>query len=346
MVDAGRDEPTGIRLRSPDASEAAAIADVLNACAEADVGAPDSNEVEVRRMWTVGHIDLATDAWVAESIGEGHSALAGYVQVEIAGPGGEPWIDGYTHPSFRGRGIGARLLRAAETRARTAAAATGSLDPPVARHGAGAGTNGVRFLESQGYRAIRTSLRMRVDMERSPSAPAWPEGITVEGFERGRDEERFHACLEDAFRDHWGWTARPLAEWVKHKITAEADFDGSLWFRAMDGSDVAGAIIGRPRAPEDADSAWIGDLGVRREWRRRGVGLALLVHEFGELYRRGARAVMLSVDGESLTGATRLYERAGMRTVQRIDIFEKALTNREETGATRESPTRRTQASR
>ncbi len=59
---------------------------------------------------------------------------------------------------------------------------------------------------------------------------------------------------------------------------------------------------------------WVNLLGVRRPWRRRGVALALLQHSFREFYARDRRKVGLGVDAQSLTGATRLYEKAGMRS--------------------------------
>ena len=56
------------------------------------------------------------------------------------------------------------------------------------------------------------------------------------------------------------------------------------------------------------DRLWQIDL-----WRKRGLGLALLRQAFAEFYRHGWTQVGLDVDSESETGATRLYERAGMR---------------------------------
>jgi len=64
---------------------------------------------------------------------------------------------------------------------------------------------------------------------------------------------------------------------------------------------------------------------VRRPWRRKGLGLALLLHSFGEFYRRGRRRVGLGVDAQSLTGATRLYEKAGMRVARVYNTYEKEL---------------------
>jgi GNAT superfamily N-acetyltransferase len=64
---------------------------------------------------------------------------------------------------------------------------------------------------------------------------------------------------------------------------------------------------------------------VRRPWRKHGLGLALLHHAFGEFYRRGTREIGLGVDAQSLTGATRLYERAGMHALLHYDSYEKEL---------------------
>jgi ribosomal protein S18 acetylase RimI-like enzyme len=73
------------------------------------------------------------------------------------------------------------------------------------------------------------------------------------------------------------------------------------------------------------DIGWIRSLGVRRRWRRKGLAMALLHHSFGEFYRRGKRSVGLGVDSENPTGATRLYERAGMHIAEVFDLCEKEL---------------------
>ncbi len=70
---------------------------------------------------------------------------------------------------------------------------------------------------------------------------------------------------------------------------------------------------------------WVATLGVRRNWRRQGIALALLHHSFGEFYRRGVRKVGLGVDAGSLTGATRLYEKAGMHVASQFDKYEKEI---------------------
>jgi mycothiol synthase len=66
-------------------------------------------------------------------------------------------------------------------------------------------------------------------------------------------------------------------------------------------------------------------LGVRRPWRRRGLGLALLRETFGLFYDRGEGRVGLGVDAENPSGATRLYERAGMHVEAEHQTWEKEL---------------------
>jgi mycothiol synthase len=136
--------------------------------------------------------------------------------------------------------------------------------------------------------------------------------------------------VRDSFRDHWGYVESPFEEefeqW-KHHMENDDGFEPSLWFLAMEGDQVAGISLCREKANDDEDMGWVSTLGVRRPWRKRGLGLALLQHSFVDLHRRGKKRVGLGVDAESLTGATRLYEKAGMKPdpQRQYSIFEKEL---------------------
>jgi ribosomal protein S18 acetylase RimI-like enzyme len=70
----------------------------------------------------------------------------------------------------------------------------------------------------------------------------------------------------------------------------------------------------------------VGQIGVRRPWRRQGLALALLRHAFGVFYAAGQPVVELGVDSANATSAPRVYERAGMRILRRYVRFEKELT--------------------
>jgi ribosomal protein S18 acetylase RimI-like enzyme len=89
----------------------------------------------------------------------------------------------------------------------------------------------------------------------------------------------------------------------------------------MDGDEPAGVALN-----SIADGVgWVGLLAVRRAWRRRGLGMALLRQAARAFHRRGLTRYALGVDSDSLTGATRLYERAGMRAVHTYAGYRKEL---------------------
>jgi mycothiol synthase len=176
------------------------------------------------------------------------------------------------------------------------------------------------LLEKHGFKLVRTFWRMKIELEELPPAPTWPAGITVRTFTPGMEHAVFEAD-EEAFQDHWGHIPGRFEEWERWTLKREG-FDPSLWFLAMDGDEVAGFSLCKD---EKEAGGWVHVLGVRRPWRRKGVGLALLHHAFGEFYRRGIGNVYLGVDSQNLTGATRLYERAGMHVVRRNFSYEKEL---------------------
>jgi ribosomal protein S18 acetylase RimI-like enzyme len=160
---------------------------------------------------------------------------------------------------------------------------------------------------------------MAIDLDGSQSEPVWPEGIEVHTFRR--DQARaVYAAHQESFADSWEHTDDPYDEW-EHWSFGRDDFDPTLWFLAAEGDEVAGIALCRPHDTR-RDAGWISILGVRRPWRRRGLGRALLLHSFAEFARRGCTRVELGVDAESLTGANRLYESAGMRVIRRFDIYE------------------------
>jgi mycothiol synthase len=102
-------------------------------------------------------------------------------------------------------------------------------------------------------------------------------------------------------------------------MTRAETFDPALWFLALAGDELAGFSICRQDINDPA-AGHVELLGVRRPWRRQGLGEALLLHSFQAFRALGWTRGTLGVDASSPTGATRLYERAGMR-VYRDTLF-------------------------
>jgi Acetyltransferase (GNAT) family. len=89
-------------------------------------------------------------------------------------------------------------------------------------------------------------------------------------------------------------------------------------------AELDGVPVGATTATDryiDQNNGYIGSLGVLREGRGRGVAKALLADTFAS-YRDARRSrVLLHVDSESPTGATRLYESVGMTQDLVLDFF-------------------------
>ena len=180
-----------------------------------------------------------------------------------------------------------------------------------------------------GFVAARFSLRMVIELNGHPPRPHFPDGVTVRTMHTGEEHDVIHA-VRDSFQDHFGYVDMPFEEEFKlrkHVMENDPYYDPTLWFLAEAGSEIVGMSLCWPRTSEDEKMGWVDTLGVRRQWRRRGIALALLHHSFCELYLRGAHGVGLGVDGMSLTGATRLYEKAGMHSdpKHRYEMYEKEL---------------------
>lgn len=182
-----------------------------------------------------------------------------------------------------------------------------------------------QLVAERGYRAIRASYTMQIELDDAlPPAPDPIDGIEIRAYRHDEDEQRTYEAQEESFEDHWGHTPQPIATWREFSVK-QLNFDPSLWFLAWDGDEVAGLALNFPERSGDPGYGWVGTVGVRRAWRKRGIGEALLRHSFRALHECGQRRVRLSVDAASPTGATRLYERVGMRVLRQSNTWQLEL---------------------
>jgi ribosomal protein S18 acetylase RimI-like enzyme len=177
-------------------------------------------------------------------------------------------------------------------------------------------------LRRRGYEFARHFFEMKIDLSDEPATPVWPDGFTVRTFTPDDARAVFEADKE-AFEDHWDSFTVSFEEW-SHYFLRSSEFEPELWFLVEDGDQLAAYALCSNEGGE-AEGV-VNVLGVRRPWRRRGLGTALLLHAFHEFRRHGRDNVGLQVDAENLTGAVGLYERAGMHVARRFERFTKELT--------------------
>ena len=318
--------PNGHSVRAASADDISELAALDAAHTRRAVGKALRTENEIRVEWKSPTFDPRTDSQVVlSSDGE----IVGWCEVYDQAP--------YVRISSRLRvapGTDSRiaewLIDWAVGRAREGAEKASPNVRVVLTQGAYEGdSESVARLEAAGFVHVRSFHRMRIEMAEPPPAPDWPEGIVVRTLVPGQDDRAAVEAMVDVFRDHWGYVETPfeeeLEEW-KQWIHEDEDFDADLWFLACGASgEIAGFCQCYPFAGEDRSTGLVDELGVRRAWRRRGLATALLRLAFRAFYERRVPNVELGVDSESLTGATRLYERAGMRLVWTNRVYELEL---------------------
>ena len=320
--------PSGFSMRPAQAGDLEPCLELINLCARAQTGRDDLTLDQLRSEWSAPGVDPAAQMRLVE---DAHGRIVGYIEVwDHDNPPIDVWVWGRIHPDFEGRGIGTALMTWARRRAQRAIERCPSGARVVIRSGAHSRHVPTHTLfEDLGMTPIRHFRRMHTVFEGvPPTEPDWPDGMTVRSYRHPQDLEATLDADTGAFRDHWGFIERSHEEEIvkwRHWVESDPDFDPNLWFLAMDGEEIAGICLCSPTDWSMPGYGHVSRMGVLRPWRRRGIGAALLLHAFGEMFRRGKSGVSLGVDADSITGATRLYERVGMVVDQQRDVYELEL---------------------
>jgi len=297
---------SSFRRRFVEPADTAEVVRIVRALDERYLGRTEYTATELDEKWRTH--GLGRNGWL---VLDGDTPVAFGTLDERPDP---PRSDGYVDPAHFGRGAGGFLVDELEAEARVRGAtclhtAVLAADEPAQR-----------LLEGRGYREIRRFLVMRMTLAAEPPEPRWPDGVTVNGFER-EDGPAFHAAYENSFADHWSHNRREFDEWrADHLDRPDAATD--LWAVVRAGDEI---VAGTTLIREREGAAWVSRLFTVREWRRRGIGEALLHDAFGKFWREGRREVALGVDAASTTGAHRLYERIGMHVDWASVVYEKEL---------------------
>lgn len=329
--------PAGYTARSATIEDYQLVFDLLNAHSQHMNGRDDLLDSELLRLdWLNEGFQPETDIHLVFAA---NGQLVAFVECWLnQDPPVHPWIFGCVHPAHWGRGLGSHVVTWAEEHARLALEKCAPELRVAPRSGAEAhNQHGTALFEALGWKHIRSYYRMVTDLESTPEVPQLPAGITIRPFDPETELEAVYLTFVDTFKDHFGFIVQPFEKGFadfKHNLVEEPGYDPRFWFVAMDGDRMAGICVCRPEDPEDAESGWVNELGVRREWRKQGLGYALLKHAFAAFHAHGKKRAGLGVDASSLTGALQLYERAGMRVLRQFDQFEKEFRPGQELAVT------------
>jgi mycothiol synthase len=176
------------------------------------------------------------------------------------------------------------------------------------------------LLRSRGFERARVLLQMRMPLDgvEADPRPALPDGVHVEPFRPGRDEDAWLRVNARAFA--WHPEQGRMTRGDLELREAEPWFDPEGFLMAWrghpeDGGSLLGSHWTKTHPPGDVGDDPVGEiyvLGIDPEAQGLRLGGALTDLGLAYLRRRGLGQVLLYVE-EDNTAAVRLYEGRGFR---------------------------------
>jgi ribosomal protein S18 acetylase RimI-like enzyme len=302
--------------------DAAALSALFNRIEEHLGGHPYAT-VEQTRARTASLLrDPAIDSRV---VFDGHGALLGAAFAATPPDGGfRADMLGGVDPAWRRRGLGSDLLdwqlrRGAEIHDTVAPDREWQLHFGVSADD----TDSQRLYQRFDLSPGRFWFDMVAPTTGVPDADA-PDGVDIVDYVPGRETELYQAH-EEAFADHWGHQDHGADGWLGQSVRSARFLPEPSRF-ALAGEAIAGYVLAY-RSPVPG-RGYIGQVGVRRPWRRRGLAGAMLAQVLGALADAGFGTVSLGVDAHNPTGAVGVYERVGFTVESRGVTYLRALPAR------------------
>ncbi len=300
-------------------SDAEAIADLMNAV-DAKHGAEAG--------WTGGELrsfikawvrDLATDSRLVVTP-EGELAAAGFVSPPPEG-GLRADMLGGVHPAYQGRGLGRELLAWQYDRARQLHSDIAPSDQWHVEAGASVDdTAAIRLFERFDFGPVRYFFEMVAPLAGAQPKIALPDGLAAMPYVPELAKPLYEAHME-AFSDHWGFQRRPFEKWVIRTVESE-EFRPDLTRIAFDGDQIAGYVLAYNNVE---GREYIGQVGTRRPWRKRGLASALISASLAAAVADGKSSASLGVDADSPTGAVGVYERLGFEVKHKFVSYRRSV---------------------
>jgi mycothiol synthase len=250
-----------------------------------------------------------------------------------AEPVHEMFLWGTVHPEFRGRGIGAGILRWAEQAAPAISELRFPGAPLKVQSPAYAEMADHRALmESFGYRAghYDFGMRRRISPAEAERAPSQADGFDLVPFGPAVAEE-FRVTHNEAFvPDHPGSTYVPPEVFAERTRSPGFRADLSFGLRESASGTLAGYVLSYHYEADTkatgGRAVYLNYIGTRREWRGRGVAGALIGTVVHAAARGGFDTATLEVLADNPTGALSLYRRLGFEVRRTFIMYVKPLS--------------------
>jgi ribosomal protein S18 acetylase RimI-like enzyme len=308
--------PAGYSWRRPELADAAAITALVLTHDEQFLAAPDVTLGQIEALLQERTVDLGSRAWlVFDAVGELRAAALVYVDAVTD----EAEIDIYPHPDVAD-GVIAWLIQEGLAAVVAQRRASGLRLPITAGLHQG-DARSISHYEAAGLRRVRMFWRMGMSLPKELPAVSLPDGYRMRrAVQVEADLRAFHAATEAGFADHWRSHPRSYEVWLAD-LEGVAGHDPALWWVVETGSGgYAATMIGGHRMAE-LDSGFVYTLATLPQHRGRGLAKALLHRAMQDAAEAGYGQLQLTVDAANPTGAVRLYESVGMRSLAAFSIY-------------------------
>lgn len=324
-------------LRAYGASDAQAVADVINKSAIRTVGFKRAVVDSIGNLWAYRFVPFSSERMVAI---DKDTVVVGYAYFRS----GDGHIVGETgasvHPDHWDKGIGTALLAWAEERAmEDSAEAPQGIRTVLQTICYEAERDVIQLFEDRGFRKVREWRHFVVDMKEQPAVPTLARHLTLREMDLDSDWDIVGPCMDEAFATHWGAIPPGSYEIVQkedsqenesgeeEEIAEDTSYSNTpgYCFIILDGDTVAGGVLCNAKLVERVDTGRIGSIFVGPHYRRQGLGRALLLTAFNAFWKNGVRRIILDTDSKSSSNTASLYQGVGMKPYRSEFVYEKEI---------------------
>lgn len=322
-------------LRPYISDDAQAVVDLINAASMRELGFPRAVVDAVGNIRHQRYVPLSSRKVIAvndEDVVIGYAYLADKENAIVMETGG------VVHPSYWGQGVGRDLLAWAEGQAQVLSNQAPSGVRTVLQVNLFENErSGIQLFSEADYVKVREWTHMELIMEQSFSASSLPAGLTLREMDLDNDWDIVGPAMDEAFADHWGTI--PLMEFEAIQEDEDnSDLDeieppvddsfsnaAGYCFIVLDGDLVAGGILCNAKLVERNDTGRVGSVFVRRAYRRKRIGQALMKTAFNAFWNKSIKRIILDTDSESFSESIKFYSGLGMKPYRREFLFEKEI---------------------
>ncbi|GLF94458.1 GNAT family N-acetyltransferase [Streptomyces yaizuensis] len=309
-----------LTIRPAVPADAPVVCRLLNAVDMIEIGREETDLGSVEADLVHPEAALAENSWLAFRGEE----LVGYGLMWDDSGADRIDMDQYVLPGHQD--AAGRLLDLMEAQAVRRAAGNGAGRAVVHMHLNTNPTLDTALITARGWSAVRRyhvltrPLTPTADAADPAPVQAAPAGLTLRDCTAEEDRRAAHALLQETFAEHFDHQPRDYHKWLAD-LGELIDWP-LVWIASLDGhGDVAAMVTSNHRTAH----GWINNLGVRKEFRGRGIAGHLLRHAFTVYAELGRDSIGLGVDTANESGALRLYEAHGMATHFAVDTWEVTL---------------------